>query len=317
MIGCFDAGLLGFDAVRVPLERRVAGAAGDQDRDLRQARRQRRAVAQQRAERLPVVGELGVVQRGAQRTLDLAAPAGDDLVVDARCSASMVSGAGREMRGIGVSWSIDELSRAAARRTYPAARISAMPRRSGQDGSAATCRRAHVVDDADDLRRHRRHRAGRALGLENAIDTVRCNGGSTMRAACSRPSAPRSRPRAAAARCRAVPGDQRLLQRQRVGLDHRRQRDVLLARHRVERGAQPVRRARQDEGQFVQRGEGDLGRRGQRGRRRRRSGSCRRWPATAPARAARGRSGTGWRCRRAHRPAIPRPGRSSLRGSSG
>ena len=77
-----DAGLLGLEPVRVPLERRAAGAAGDQDGELRLPRRQRGAVAQQLAQRLPAVRELGVVQRGAQRALDLAARAGDDLVVD-------------------------------------------------------------------------------------------------------------------------------------------------------------------------------------------------------------------------------------------
>ena len=78
----FDAGLLGLESVRVPLEGRVAGTAGDQDGQLGLARRQRGVVAQQFAQGLPAVGELGVVQRGAQRALDAAAAAGDDLVVD-------------------------------------------------------------------------------------------------------------------------------------------------------------------------------------------------------------------------------------------
>ena len=46
-------------------------------------------------------------------------------------------------------------------------------------------------------------------------------------------------------------GHQRLLQRQRIGLNHRLQRNVLLARHGIQRGTQAVGCTRQYEGQAV------------------------------------------------------------------
>ncbi len=57
--------------------------AGDQDRQFLEVRRQRGAVAQQFAELLPLVGQFGAMQHGAQRPAQFAARAGDDGVMHA------------------------------------------------------------------------------------------------------------------------------------------------------------------------------------------------------------------------------------------
>ena len=74
--GWLEARLPRHDLVDVPFELAVAGARRHQDRKLVQARRQRRAVAQELAELLPFVGEVRPVQRGAQRPAQLAARPG-------------------------------------------------------------------------------------------------------------------------------------------------------------------------------------------------------------------------------------------------
>ena len=78
-----QAGLAGHLLVDVPFELRVAMPAGDEDRELLEMRRQRRAEAQELAELLPFVGELGAMQHRPQRPAQLPARAGDDGVVDA------------------------------------------------------------------------------------------------------------------------------------------------------------------------------------------------------------------------------------------
>ena len=55
--------------VREPLVLRAPLPRGDEDRELRQARREARAIAQDLAQLLPFVGELGSMQRRAQRRL--------------------------------------------------------------------------------------------------------------------------------------------------------------------------------------------------------------------------------------------------------
>ena len=77
------ASALTASALRVPLERRLAGPPCDQDRQLGLAWRQAGVGAQELAQRLPAVRQLGAVQRGAQRADDSAAAAGHHLVVDA------------------------------------------------------------------------------------------------------------------------------------------------------------------------------------------------------------------------------------------
>ena len=77
------ASALTASALRVPLERRLAGPPRDQDRQLELAWRQAGVGAQELAQRLPAVRQLGAVQRGAQRADDSAAAAGHHLVVDA------------------------------------------------------------------------------------------------------------------------------------------------------------------------------------------------------------------------------------------
>ena len=140
----------------------------------------------------------------------------------------------------------------------------------------------------------------------------------SWRPATARPR-PRSRPRAAAAPCRGARS------RPATFCSGSESASITGASvmccwraHRVERGAQAVRRARQDERQARSaRRKRTSAECGELVARRVRSGSCQRRRAIAPSRAASGRSGTGWRCRPARRPAIPRPGRSSPPGPSG
>jgi hypothetical protein len=68
--------------VQVPFELAAPALRGDQDRDLGEPRQQRGAIAQELAELLPFVGELGPVQRGEDRPLHPAARTGGDRVVD-------------------------------------------------------------------------------------------------------------------------------------------------------------------------------------------------------------------------------------------
>src|SRR5712691_4940536 len=80
--GARHAGLERKALVQVPFELAAPALRGDQDRDLAQPRRQGSAIAEQLAELLPLVGELGPVQRGEDRPLHLAARTGGDGVVD-------------------------------------------------------------------------------------------------------------------------------------------------------------------------------------------------------------------------------------------
>ena len=63
--GARNAGLERKALVQVPFELAAPALRGDQDRDLAQPRRQRGAIAQELAELLPFVGQLGPVQRGS------------------------------------------------------------------------------------------------------------------------------------------------------------------------------------------------------------------------------------------------------------
>src|SRR5262245_47874824 len=99
-----QAGLECHLLVDVPFELRVAMPPGDEDGELLEMRRQRGAEAQELAELLPLVGELGAMQHRAQRTAQLAAWPGDDRVVDAALlRRHLVTGKERNARQCHVS----------------------------------------------------------------------------------------------------------------------------------------------------------------------------------------------------------------------
>ena len=124
-------------ALRVPLERRLAGPPRDQDRQLGLAWRQAGVVAQELAQRLPAVRQLGAVQRGAQRADDSAAAAGHHLVVDAALLGVHGFGRGKTQtwhRGDSGNWTASLRAASATRQAWR--RISAMQQDGRQDGLA-------------------------------------------------------------------------------------------------------------------------------------------------------------------------------------
>ena len=214
------------------------------------------------------------------------------------------------MRGIEAPWMASSLS-AATRRPTPR-RASLLCRCGHGRGGVHMPSRAISSTMSHDQRRDGRHRPRRPLGLRHRhrdralhrrVDDARRLQALVVHL---RPDGVDRQHGV-----EALGRDEPLLQRQRVRLDHRRERDAPLARDGVQRRAQAVRRAGQDERQLVQRVE-PTSAAAVAGRPADRSGSCRRRPGTVPSRAASAHSGRGWRCPRAHRRATPRPDRWSL-----
>src|SRR5262245_21853629 len=95
-----QAGLERHLLVDVPFELRVAMPPGDEDGELLEMRRQRGAEAQELAELLPLVGELGAMQHRAQRTAQPRGPA-TTTSWTRRCSGVISSLGKSGMRGNG------------------------------------------------------------------------------------------------------------------------------------------------------------------------------------------------------------------------